>query len=750
MEEIMKRSLLIVVLLAVAATGVMAQSKYRTVSIKQIQTVPLDSLKVCDQLQNTKPSRWLLQTSPYFKAASSQRDTIELVGQVIVPPKVVTFTGAGYTLVLRDTATTTASGQWAGLFCRASSADTTALINQGFLGLKQGDVIRLRGWVDEFPNGPTGSAYSGSMVSATQFVPTSLVELIDEGRTRPAPVPLDPGSFYQGTYPGGSIRWSTGEMYETAYIELTNLTVTSIVNATNGTFSIVDSYGNEIATLDVSKWFTTRGHRDPSSTYKTPSVFQKIDTIRGYITSNSGTEEPRGYRIAPVFPGDIVYGKYLPGISTHRRTNVVVTPNDTVKISVKAFIQTGSTGSIAAVLLKKSINGGAFTVDTMKINSNDTTYIGTIAPQAANTFVKYFIQAYDGAGNYSTYASSAFGSASSDTSKGLFFYTVLSRPLTIFDVQQTPFTNGRSAYLGAVVSLNGLVSSDTADIDLNSSGATPWYLQTANQPWNGIWVSGVDPNLLGLKRGDSVSVTGTIYETNDVTNIGNISSVMKLGTGKTLPLPAVLPTNTFLAGLGNGNPIAEKWEGMLVRFNNVTVSDVYPTFADQKEYLVSDGSGDVLIRIDGKNMYSNILADTSVGKTILKVSDKFSFIQGVVWYAFGRYKIVPRGNADFGTRTTGIQENPDLYRPAVFTLEQNYPNPFNPSTVISYNLPVGGNVLLKVYNLLGQEVGTLVNQNQSAGHYSVRFDSKGLPTGIYLYRLSSGSFVQAKRMILLK
>jgi hypothetical protein len=149
-------------------------------------------------------------------------------------------------------------------------------------------------------------------------------------------------------------------------------------------------------------------------------------------------------------------------------------------------------------------------------------------------------------------------------------------------------------------------------------------------------------------------------------------------------------------------------------------------------------------------MYSNVAADTSVGKTIVKVGDKFSYVQGVVWFAYSRYKIVPRGNADFGTRTTGIEENPELYRPELFALEQNYPNPFNPSTVITYNLPIGGNVLLKVYNLLGQEVRALLNQYQSAGHYSVRFDSQGLPTGIYLYRLSSGAYVQTKRMILLK
>ena len=740
------------VALSIALGWVAGQTKYRTVTIKQIQTVPLDSLKVCDQLQNIDQTRWSLQTSPlHFSTHAAARETVEVVAQVIVPPKVITFTGGGNTLILRDTATNAGNGVWSNMMARVGTlADTVGLNNAGFLGLKVGDIIRLRGYIDEFP--------SPYIVSYTQFVPVGGLVLIDEGRPVGRPIRLDVSEFYEGIYPGGRIKWSTGEKYEGAYVELVNLIVTTTVHQGNGTFSMVDDLGNEIAMMDASKWFTLRTgsssgnpYKDPSSTYKPPSVFQKIDTIRGYIMTNSGGETVRGYRIAPLFPGDIVYGKVLPGISTHRRNNVVIGPADTARISVKAFVQTGAVGKIAAVLLKKSFNNGPFTVDSMKYNAADTTYVTNILPQPANTFVKYFIQAFDTSGSFSTNASSAFGSASSDTSRGTYFYTVLNRPMTITDLQSTPFTNGRSAYLGAAgVTVNGIVTADTGDVDLNAAGAVPWYIQSSNQPWSGIWVTGSDSLFKGIRRGDSVSVTGTVLETYDVTALGSVSSVTKLGSGKTLPSPVVRQTGNFTLGISNGNPTAEQWEGMLVRFNNVTVTDVYPTFADQKEYAVTDGSGDVLIRVDGKNMYSNVAADTSVGKTIVKVGDKFSYVQGVVWFAYSRYKIVPRGNADFGTRTTGIEESPELYRPALFALEQNYPNPFNPSTVITYNLPVEGNVILKVYNLLGQEVRTLVNTNQSAGHYSVRFDSQGLPTGIYLYRLSSGSFVQTKRMILLK
>jgi hypothetical protein len=85
-----------------------------------------------------------------------------------------------------------------------------------------------------------------------------------------------------------------------------------------------------------------------------------------------------------------------------------------------------------------------------------------------------------------------------------------------------------------------------------------------------------------------------------------------------------------------------------------------------------------------------------------------------------------------------------------FEVSQNYPNPFNPSTVISYQLPVAGHVSLKVYNMLGQEVATLVDGVQDAGFKSVTFDASRLSSGVYFYRLQSGAFVQNNKMLLLK
>ncbi len=88
--------------------------------------------------------------------------------------------------------------------------------------------------------------------------------------------------------------------------------------------------------------------------------------------------------------------------------------------------------------------------------------------------------------------------------------------------------------------------------------------------------------------------------------------------------------------------------------------------------------------------------------------------------------------------------------PDKFKLYQNYPNPFNPSTTIRYSIPNTQFTLLKVYNVLGKEIATLVNEKKPAGSYEVTFDNEGVSSGIYFYTLSAGNFSETKRMIFLK
>jgi hypothetical protein len=86
--------------------------------------------------------------------------------------------------------------------------------------------------------------------------------------------------------------------------------------------------------------------------------------------------------------------------------------------------------------------------------------------------------------------------------------------------------------------------------------------------------------------------------------------------------------------------------------------------------------------------------------------------------------------------------------PSSFALLQNYPNPFNPSTTITYELPRTATVSLRIFNTLGQEVASLVNERKEAGYYQATWNAT-MPSGIYFYRLQAGEYVETKKMVLL-
>lgn len=105
---------------------------------------------------------------------------------------------------------------------------------------------------------------------------------------------------------------------------------------------------------------------------------------------------------------------------------------------------------------------------------------------------------------------------------------------------------------------------------------------------------------------------------------------------------------------------------------------------------------------------------------------------------------------DITITSIGEDDIVDFFQPIEFELSQNYPNPFNPTTVINYQLPVNSDVRLDVYNMVGRKVATLVNSQQSAGSHQVTFDATGLASGMYVYRLQAGEFVQTRKLILIK
>ena len=127
------------------------------------------------------------------------------------------------------------------------------------------------------------------------------------------------------------------------------------------------------------------------------------------------------------------------------------------------------------------------------------------------------------------------------------------------------------------------------------------------------------------------------------------------------------------------------------------------------------------------------------------VNDQSWVIPSVYNYNFNYAKI---NGIEYGHVVLASDVNPRL--PTKFFLSQNYPNPFNPITTIEFQIAEFGFVSLKVYDVLGREVANLVNEEKSAGNYEINWNAQNLPSGVYFYKLQIGSFIEIKKMVLLK
>jgi len=157
--------------------------------------------------------------------------------------------------------------------------------------------------------------------------------------------------------------------------------------------------------------------------------------------------------------------------------------------------------------------------------------------------------------------------------------------------------------------------------------------------------------------------------------------------------------------------------------------------------LFAENNEGIFLSTNKGGNWTNISPQSQVGPhgdaIILGVYDSYLFADS---YSFWR-----RPLSDI---ITGVNQKNKL--PTSFSLQQNFPNPFNPTTTIIYSIPKSCFVSIKVYDILGREVTTIVNENKLAGNYTVQFNAVKLTSGIYFYRMQAGDFVQTKKLILIK
>ena len=164
------------------------------------------------------------------------------------------------------------------------------------------------------------------------------------------------------------------------------------------------------------------------------------------------------------------------------------------------------------------------------------------------------------------------------------------------------------------------------------------------------------------------------------------------------------------------------------------------------------------ISVIGMNIFtgtpSGVFLSTNNGDTWLNVSLGLPIYSYVHSFAFDSTYIYAGLNYGVWRRPllemiTGVEDH-SSENPSQFILEQNYPNPFNPSTKIKYSIPQSSNITIKVFDILGNEIETLVNEEKAVGTYELTWYATNLPSGIYFYKLQAGSFIETKKMILLK
>jgi hypothetical protein len=151
----------------------------------------------------------------------------------------------------------------------------------------------------------------------------------------------------------------------------------------------------------------------------------------------------------------------------------------------------------------------------------------------------------------------------------------------------------------------------------------------------------------------------------------------------------------------------------------------------------------------------------------LNIQTEFGYVPAKIYVAVGQYQTqdggvlqnqvpVGNGNGDIEANEfymydySVVEVENETTLPTEFSMDQNYPNPFNPTTIIQYSIVFNQHVSLKIFDVLGKEVATLVNEEQNAGRYSINFDGSKLTSGVYYYQLRSGNFIETKKMILLK
>ena len=412
--------------------------------------------------------------------------------------------------------------------------------------------------------------------------------------------------------------------------------------------------------------------------------------------------------------GTPAQGIDLPPVVVSVKRDVLI-PNEDQNTVVSAVVTDDK--EISTVTLIYSNDGENFSGVNMTLS--DTAWIGTIPESlySDGDLFGYFVAATDNIGQ-------------TDTSD----ITMLRAGNTPINRIKNQNDDGSIEMEGVIARVTGTVSAGTGTY---SSGRIEAYMQDSTA---GILVIKFNTETPAMVENNNYTVTGNVIQYNGLIEIEPIDAELDIiDNGVVDSLKAM---ETSIADINN-NP--ENFESRLIKILGVSISDDTP-------WLGSGSSGTTMdIYVGSDTLSLRVDADTDIwGST----SPTFPLdVIGVLGqydrdspYNSG-YQLLPRKLSDFLT-PVGVNDNNNI--PTVYAMEQNYPNPFNPTTKINFSLPENGMVTIKIFDVLGREVTTLIHKEMNASNHTVEFDASQLTSGIYLYKIQVNDFVSVKKMMLMK
>ncbi|MCC5918768.1 MAG: T9SS type A sorting domain-containing protein [Cryomorphaceae bacterium] len=735
-------------IVVMATLGLFAQTP-PTVSIHDIQFVSASDLANCND------------TSQYHG------DTVRTVGVVMVDGGLVEVASGSVQGGLRpfmyiaDTATGTTAEPFKGIEVLCSYSTGTAMVAHPVATqVVAGDIVEVIGVVNMFARN-----------NQLEIIDFNSLSLLSGTQTPPQPALVNVGDLNDNNRVN---QLPSGEQWEGAFVEIQNVTVVNVDIFAGGSrvsFDVVDANGNRINVSDrfIAQKMSNHTPVNPNSPYATsnggpgngtftpPTVGAFYNSIRGIVLhSGNGCTggNGRGYELNPFDSTHYDLGASPPFVENVIRTPQVPNASQTVEVTFTAY---DLDGTITDLELYYSDDTSAAlstysNVTPLLIPGTTDEYSAVIPAFPNNTMVRYYIEAIDNDNNVTT---APFNVAPKNT----YFYVVRDNGMVIPDVQFNP-TFGGSPYEGQQVTVTGVVTASTKVCDLGFV-----YIQDPNfNEWAGVALLG-SPDLANLFREQEVTVTGTVEENFGFTQI-NVTNITTTGNSGTVTPVTLNPNMPSMYASGE----IEKYESMVLRMENpngkVVISD--PRRGNFGDYLISTDTANglnestiVLAGRDGNSrssLYVSVVNDsawaTSNGAMMVPVvltnsGMEFDAIEGIWFYGFGEYRLLPRANDDFINPNFSLDSLDCRPTISVTSFEgmanvSIYPNPT--SAFFTVEVSEIRDFSVQLFDLNGR----MVRKAESRFGTETQVDANTLPDGMYVMRVidtRSGVVVKTAKVL---